>query len=115
MLLCCAVQAFGDPSRMAAMRGQRTLEINPKHPLIAALKEKVAAGDDEAGAEAAAKLLFEAALIESGYSIDDTKSFASAIQQLLAGSLGVDASSIPSPTPSPAAAVEQEDDDRDEL
>jgi hypothetical protein len=34
-------QAFSDPSRAAAMRGARTLEINPAHPLIVALRDKV--------------------------------------------------------------------------
>jgi HSP90 family molecular chaperone len=37
-----SMQAFSDPSRAAMMRGQRTLEINPDHPLIAGLKDKVA-------------------------------------------------------------------------
>lgn len=100
---------------MAAMRGQRSLEINPKHPLIQALKEKVAAGDDEAGAEAAATLLFEAALLESGFSVDDSTAFSGALQQLLAGSLGVDASSLPAPASAPATGSDPPADSKDEL
>jgi len=34
-------QALTDPHRSAAMRGKRTLEINPKHPLIKELRNKV--------------------------------------------------------------------------
>lgn len=30
-------QALGDQGQMAFMRGQRSLEINPRHPLIKAL------------------------------------------------------------------------------
>jgi HSP90 family molecular chaperone len=37
-------QAFSDPSKSSYMRGQRTLEINPRHPLIKSLKEKVGGG-----------------------------------------------------------------------
>jgi hypothetical protein len=41
LLLLLLLQAFSDPSRAAMMRGQRTLEINPDHPLIVGLKDKV--------------------------------------------------------------------------
>ncbi len=34
-------QALGDSDRSMFMRGQRTLEINPKHPLIKDLRAKV--------------------------------------------------------------------------
>jgi hypothetical protein len=44
LLLLLLLQAFSDPSRAAMMRGQRTLEINPNHPLITALKDKVGGG-----------------------------------------------------------------------
>jgi HSP90 family molecular chaperone len=40
-MLLLLLQAFSDPSRAAMMRGQRTLEINPNHPLITGLKNKV--------------------------------------------------------------------------
>jgi HSP90 family molecular chaperone len=36
-----AAQAFNDPNRVNYMKTQRTLEINPRHPLIRALREKV--------------------------------------------------------------------------
>lgn len=54
-------------------RGQRTLEINPDHPLIAALKDKVEADKDDAAAKDAAALLYETALLESGFELDDPK------------------------------------------
>ena len=41
-------QALSDDGRMAYMRGRKTLEINPGHPIIKALKEK---SEDDAGDE----------------------------------------------------------------
>ena len=39
--VCVCVQAMGDADKQAYMRGQKTLEINPYHPLIQELKAKV--------------------------------------------------------------------------
>lgn len=38
-------QALGDSSRQQYMKGRKVLEINPRHPLIKSLKDKV--GEDE--------------------------------------------------------------------
>jgi HSP90 family molecular chaperone len=35
-------QTLADPSKQAYMRGKRILEINPRHPIIKELREKVA-------------------------------------------------------------------------
>ncbi|KAF5832489.1 heat shock protein Hsp90 family, partial [Dunaliella salina] len=39
-------QAFADPSRAAAARSQKVLEINPRHPLIRSLKDRVAESEE---------------------------------------------------------------------
>jgi hypothetical protein len=64
---------------MAGMgKGQRSLEINPRHPLVAQLKAALAAAGGEGdkvapAAKGAAHLLYETALLESGYAVDDVK------------------------------------------
>ena len=40
-----ALQAMGDSEKQSYMRGQKTLEINPYHPLIQELKMKVHGND----------------------------------------------------------------------
>lgn len=39
---CCA-QTLGDTRASEYMKGRKTLEINPDHPIIAALQDKVSA------------------------------------------------------------------------
>lgn len=55
------------------MRGQRSLEINPHHPIIKALQQLVQKSEDDAGAKHSAALLYETALLESGFTPDNVK------------------------------------------
>ena len=49
MLWCCAAQTLGDSRAAEYMKGRKTLEINPEHPIVKALKDKVEG--DAAGAK----------------------------------------------------------------
>ena len=51
------------------MKGKRILEVNPRHPLIQQVKDKFEADPDNAANGALAKLLYETALLESGFSV----------------------------------------------
>jgi HSP90 family molecular chaperone len=64
------LQAFNGPNK-DGNKAQRTLEINPRHPLIKSLSEKVAA--DAADSKETAMVLFETALLESGFELDDNR------------------------------------------
>ncbi|KAJ3130987.1 hypothetical protein HK100_007052 [Physocladia obscura] len=75
---------------------KKTLEINPYHPLIKALNEKVEAvvsdGEDEdeiAELKGYATVLYESTLIRSGFELKNTQDFAGRVEQLLRGRLGV--------------------------
>lgn len=52
------------------MKGKRILEINPRHPLIQQVKDRFEA-DPENGPSALAKILYETALLESGFQVGD--------------------------------------------
>eukprot|EP00878_Enallax_costatus_P000207 GHUV01000266.1.p1 GENE.GHUV01000266.1~~GHUV01000266.1.p1 ORF type:complete len:827 (+),score=175.61 GHUV01000266.1:179-2659(+) len=106
--------AFGDPTRAAMMRGQRTLEINPDHPLIVGLKDKVTNDKQDETAKATAALLYETALLESGFELDDPKDFSKRMYELIKEKIGVTAdlpSSSSSSDESGAAAAAARDDD----
>ena len=63
------------------MKGKKTMEINPTSPVILDLKAKQAAGD--ASASATAELLFDTALLTSGFNIDQPAEFAAKIFGLM--------------------------------
>lgn len=73
-------QALGDSQRQAYMMGKRTLEINPRHPLVVELLAKVEADPEDSAARDTASLLYETALLESGFPMQDDKAFATRVR-----------------------------------
>ena len=59
-------QALGDTERAKHMRGQRTLEINPRHPLVKELRARFERDENDTAALDTARVLYEACLMESG-------------------------------------------------
>ena len=80
-------QAMGDNRAQEYMKGKKTMEINPTSPVILDLKARLAAGD-AAGAAATAELLFDAALLNSGFAIDEPAAFAAKIFDLMGQAVG---------------------------
>merc|ERR1719443_1597989 len=72
------------------MSGRKTLEVNPNHPVIVDLLGKVKADKDDAAALDTAQVLFQTALIESGYEIADPSALVNRVYRLMSKELGVD-------------------------
>jgi Hsp90 protein len=85
-------QAFADPSKAQFMLSKKTMEINPRHPLIAALKEKAVADPEgnDADAKDTAMLIYDAALLNSGFSIDDPKEFSARLFRSMKNGLNLE-------------------------
>lgn len=79
------------------MKGKRTLEINPRHPIIRKLRDLVVEDTEDVIATKVAKLLYETSLLESGYSIDDAKSYNDQVIDLVKGSLGIEGELVVEP------------------
>ena len=77
-----AAQALGDGQMQAVLAGHKTLEINPRHPLIVQLLQQVEANEDDPAAAETATLLFETALLESGYPVSNQQNFADKVHCL---------------------------------
>merc|ERR1719269_425164 len=58
-------QAFQNKDQLSMMSGRKTLEINPNHPVVADLLNKVKADKEDKAAVDTAQVLFQMALIES--------------------------------------------------
>jgi len=85
-------QALANPDHKEMYKfykGQKILEINPKHPVIIELKNRITAGPDAISKDVA-NLMYETALLSSGYEIDDLPSFSQRIQNVLRLSLGLE-------------------------
>ncbi|KAF5739340.1 hypothetical protein HS088_TW12G00545 [Tripterygium wilfordii] len=93
-------QTLTDANKQAYMRGKRVLEINPRHPIIKELQERVVKDPEDDGLKQTAQLVYQTALMESGFVLSDPKDFASRIYRSVKSSLDI----------SPDAAVEEEDE-----
>merc|ERR1719402_556834 len=72
------------------MSGRKTLEINPNHPVVVDLLSKVKADKEDKAAMDTAQVLFQTALIESGYEIADPSALVNRVYRLMSKELGVD-------------------------
>merc|ERR1712182_180652 len=83
-------QAFQNKDQISMMSGRKTLEINPNHPVVVDLLSKVKADKSDASALDTAQVLFQTALIESGYEIADPTALVNRVYRLMSKELGVD-------------------------
>jgi len=77
-----------DAQREYYLGQKKTLEINPRHPLIKELLRRVEAEDDEKATDIA-KMMFRTATLRSGYMLKDTVEFAAAVEEMMRTTLGV--------------------------
>merc|ERR1712071_80344 len=102
------------------MSGRKTLEINPKHPVISDLLAKVKASKDDAAALDTAAVLFQTALIESGFGIADPSALVNRVYRLMSKELGVDPDAplkeveVPEEEEAEEDAEEEEKDESDD-
>jgi len=69
-------QAMNDPAKYQALLSQKTMEINPRHPIVVELNKRLQEdGDDAEGVMDTAWLLYDTALLESGFAHDDVPNF----------------------------------------
>merc|ERR550539_1543897 len=83
-------QAFQNKDQLSMMSGRKTLEVNPNHPVISDLLAKVKADKEDAAAMDTAQVLFQTAIIESGYEIADPSALVNRVYRLMSKELGVD-------------------------
>jgi len=88
-------QPMADKSQQFQMKAKKTLEINPKHPIMIQLLATVNAEQQNEATENMARLLLDSASIASGYSIKDTAAVASRLCRIIAQTLSVDPNALP--------------------
>merc|ERR1712190_325375 len=83
-------QSFQNKDQVNMMSGRKTLEVNPNHPVVVDLLSKVKGDKDDKAALDTAQVLFQTALIESGYEIADPSALVNRVYRLMSKELGVD-------------------------
>lgn len=78
-----AVMQDEDAAGMDAQFNQAILELNPTHPIIASLKEKVEASPDAVETMELGKLVYDVAAVAGGYDVEDPGAFTARITKLM--------------------------------
>jgi heat shock protein beta len=112
-------QALSDPKSAQVNIPKRILEINPRHPLIKELLEKVKINENDPVAVDIAGLMYDTAALTSGFSLEEPAELASKIQKLLYTTLNIDSNIVEEPVEEeePQKPVEEEPQitEKDEL
>ena len=85
-----AHQKSDDPQRSYYLNQKKTLEINPRHPLIRELLRRVEGDEADDSAKNMALMMFRTATLRSGFMLQETADFADSIEQMMRQTLGVD-------------------------
>lgn len=76
-------QTVGDTSSLEYMRGRRVFEINPEHAIIKNLNAAFKSSPDDEDALRAIDLLYDAALVSSGYTPDNPAQLGGKIYEMM--------------------------------
>uniref|UniRef100_A0A7N8YHS0 Endoplasmin n=1 Tax=Mastacembelus armatus TaxID=205130 RepID=A0A7N8YHS0_9TELE len=94
---------------------KKTLEINPKHPLIKQMLNRVNDDAEDQTASDLAMVLFETATLRSGYQLTDTKAYGDRIERMLRLSMNIALDEqAKEPEEEPEEPAEDDSEDKEE-
>jgi len=107
-------QALRDTSSGAYMISKKTMEINPDNSIVIELKKRVEADQNDKTVKDLVWLMYEIALLSSGFNLDEPTTFANRIHRMVkfALSIGEDEKHTEEPVPEAAAQKKDTTDNR---
>jgi len=97
-------QALRDTSTMGYMAAKKHLEINPDHSIVQQLHARVEKDKNDKTVKDLVILLYETALLASGFALDDPQTHGHRIYRMIKLGLGIDEEDEPQPETSSASA-----------
>merc|ERR1739838_946892 len=99
-----AYKSQTDSSKEYYSTQKKTLEINPRHPLIKKLLSKIEEDNEDKQALTIAQVMYDTAVLRSGYALKDQVDFSKRIMDMLYTNLDID----------PETPIEAEPEDQEE-
>merc|ERR1711991_470243 len=100
-------QAFADNKRTSYLVSKKTMEINPRHPIMIELKKRAEESPDNDDTKDLALLIYDTALLNSGFQMEDATGFASRMYKLFKAGLSLESLEL-------APEIEIPDDEEEE-
>mmetsp|Transcript_35524 Transcript_35524/g.55842 ORF Transcript_35524/g.55842 Transcript_35524/m.55842 type:complete len:794 (+) Transcript_35524:93-2474(+) len=109
-------QAFGaaNPQQAAMMKAQRTMEINPRHPIVAELNALCQEDPEDQKTKDYAWLLYDTALMSSGFIQDEVDEFSERLGRVLAASMQLESLDLLEEVEIEMEEEEEDEDDEEE-
>ncbi|XP_027233624.2 endoplasmin isoform X2 [Penaeus vannamei] len=107
-----AHQKSHDSHRDYYLSQKKTMEINPRHPLVKELLRRVEDDPNDAKAKNIALMMYHTATLRSGYMLKDTVHFAKSVEEMMRQTLGV---SLTEQVEEEPEIEEQEDEEEEQL
>merc|ERR1719265_1000497 len=108
-------QAFSEKQNMQMMQTQKTMELNPRHPIIHTLNDAVKAEKDDEATKNLAWLLLDNALMQSGFEPTDIAAFSTRALKIISSGLSVESMDLMPEMEVPDEEKEEEEEEAVDL
>merc|ERR1712146_308203 len=119
-------QAFADNKRTQYLVSKKTMEINPRHPIVVELLKRSEESPEDGDTKDLAWILHDTALLNSGFPVSDAKQFSGRMYRMLKNGLALDSLDLVPEIEVPEeeeeeeeeteeAAVEDESEEKEEM
>merc|ERR1711937_100183 len=108
-------QAFSDAKKSSYLFSKKTMEINPRHPIILELNNRVSAeGEVSDEVNDLAMVLLDTALLNSGFHMEDSADFSARMYRVMKSGLGLASLDLHEHDEIPPESDDDDEDDEED-